>query len=360
MSSARSLLPFVIWAGRAHLRPDDSADPAATREELIAKGVEWSIVVARAGDCCCRRRSALTIPMALLLGILVGFGRLSADREFVAMQACGVSLLRLLRPVALVAVLGTAATAYVMIVALPDANQAFREITFNVMARRASRATSSRACSSRTSRNRVIYVRDVPPAAAGATCSSPTPSAAGYRRRSTSRARGGSVLDREKQLVQLELVDGTSHTTSMRRPEESYEPTRVRAARSSLRSGTRCSSGPPPKGTPEMTIAELRTSDRGATRRAASQAYSQRFMIQQKFSLPLACPILALIGLALGASNHRKDGKLASFVARLRRDLRLLRPALRRRAPSPWAAVCRRKWRAVDPEHRDGRRRRSH
>ena len=36
-------------------------------------------------------------------------------------------------------------------------------------------------------------------------------------------------------------------------------------------------------------------------------------MIQQKFSLPLACPVLALIGLALGASN-RKDGKLASFV----------------------------------------------
>ena len=47
--------------------------------------------------------------MALLIGILVGLGRLSADREFVAMQACGVSLLRLLRPVALLAVLAAAA-----------------------------------------------------------------------------------------------------------------------------------------------------------------------------------------------------------------------------------------------------------
>ncbi len=35
---------------------------------------------------------ALTIPMSLLLGLLVAFGRLSADREFVALQACGVSL----------------------------------------------------------------------------------------------------------------------------------------------------------------------------------------------------------------------------------------------------------------------------
>ena len=36
----------------------------------------------------------------LALALLVAFGRLSADREFVALQACGVSLTRLLRPVA--------------------------------------------------------------------------------------------------------------------------------------------------------------------------------------------------------------------------------------------------------------------
>ena len=42
-------------------------------------------------------------------------------------------------------------------------------------------------------------------------------------------------------------------------------------------------------------------------------ASAERFMYQYKMSLPLTCPILALIGLALGATN-RKDGKLASFV----------------------------------------------
>ena len=43
--------------------------------------------------------------MAVLLGLLIAFGRFSADREFVAMQACGVSIYRLLRPVAVVALL---------------------------------------------------------------------------------------------------------------------------------------------------------------------------------------------------------------------------------------------------------------
>ena len=43
----------------------------------------------------------LTIPMALLTGLLIGLGRLSADREAVALLACGVSPYRLLRPVLL-------------------------------------------------------------------------------------------------------------------------------------------------------------------------------------------------------------------------------------------------------------------
>ena len=46
---------------------------------------------------------AISIPMAVLSGLLIAFGRLSADREFVAMQACGVSIYRLLRPVAFIA-----------------------------------------------------------------------------------------------------------------------------------------------------------------------------------------------------------------------------------------------------------------
>src|SRR4029453_1786073 len=85
---------------------------------FMRKGVRWSIVV-RAMALLLPQALSLTIPMAVLLGILVGFGRLSADREFVAMQAGGISLLRLLQPVGFVAILGTAATAYETIVALP-------------------------------------------------------------------------------------------------------------------------------------------------------------------------------------------------------------------------------------------------
>src|SRR5687767_14299803 len=72
----------------------------------------------------------ITIPMALLAGLLMAFGRLSADRETVALLACGVSFNRLMRPVFLMATVAAAATLWVMVVAIPSGNRKFTELTF--------------------------------------------------------------------------------------------------------------------------------------------------------------------------------------------------------------------------------------
>src|SRR6185503_4557962 len=129
-------------------------------ETFVAKGVS-APVVARLMATLIPQALALTIPMSLLLNLLIGFGRLSADREFVAMQACGISLMRLLRPVGLVAVLSWSATSYVMIVALPSANQTFREITYNVVAALAEGEVKPRVFFD-TFPELQLYVRDVP------------------------------------------------------------------------------------------------------------------------------------------------------------------------------------------------------
>src|SRR4029077_4663634 len=55
--------------------------------KLIEKGVSWTII-ARVLMTLIPQALGVTIPMALLYGILFGLGRLSADREFVALQAC--------------------------------------------------------------------------------------------------------------------------------------------------------------------------------------------------------------------------------------------------------------------------------
>src|SRR5688572_31721195 len=104
-------------------------------ENLLEKGVTWT-TVARLLWTLVPQALGLTIPMALLVGILVGLGRLSADREAVALLACGVSPYRLLRPIGALAIGAAAATIYVMVVAIPDANQTFRDITFDIIGKR--------------------------------------------------------------------------------------------------------------------------------------------------------------------------------------------------------------------------------
>ena len=276
-------------------------------EALIAKGVEWSIV-ARVLLTLLPQALCITIPMAVLLGILIGFGRLSADREFVAMQACGISPFRLLRTIVLLAVLATAATAYETIVALPNANQTFREITTNVVADRIENNVK-RDVFFEDFPNRVIYVRDLPSGGGWRDVFLADSTRAGQT--TTYFAREGRiVVDRGKRSVQLLLTHGTRHTTRSDKPEE-YEGSEFESVLITLDPET-VFPRPPSKGPPEMTIAELGASIAEGAKHG-DPGYSQRFMIQQKFSIPIACPVLALIALALGVSN-RKGGHFASFV----------------------------------------------
>ena len=72
-------------------------------EDLIAKGVD-GVTVARIMATLVPQALGLTIPMALLIGVLMGLGRMSSDRETVALQACGVSIYRMLYPLMLLAI----------------------------------------------------------------------------------------------------------------------------------------------------------------------------------------------------------------------------------------------------------------
>ncbi len=75
----------------------------------------------------------LTLPMALLFGILIGIGRLSADSEITALRATGISLFTLYRPVALLSFLILGINLYLMIEILPAGNKAFSDLRFNIL-----------------------------------------------------------------------------------------------------------------------------------------------------------------------------------------------------------------------------------
>ena len=181
-------------------------------ESFIAKGVS-PLIVLQAMLLLVPQALALTIPMSFLLGLLIAFSRLSADREFVAMQACGMSLARLLRPVGLISVLCAGATYYVWAIVVPDSNQRFREIAFNVVAQRAEYNVRSRVFFDDFP-NLVLYVRDVPTAGGGWT------GVFISDRRNTSSpavylARHGRVaINQERRSIELVLEAGSRHTAN--------------------------------------------------------------------------------------------------------------------------------------------------
>jgi LPS export ABC transporter permease LptF/LPS export ABC transporter permease LptG len=277
-------------------------------EQLIAKGVGWSIIF-RALLTLTPQALSVTIPMALLYGVLFGLGRLSADREFVALQACAVSIYRLMRPIALLAVLASAATAYETIVALPDANQTYRELTFNAVASGAESDVKPRVFFT-TFPNRVLYVRDIPPGSSWkdvflADATQPDRTTVYLARQ------GRLAIDRVKRKVELVLENGTNHTTYPSRPD-AYDGSSFDRIVLDMDADAVFPRAQIIKGDNEKSIAELRQTAADNVAHGATN-FSQLYTIQQKFSLPAACLVLALIGLALGVSN-RKDGRLASFA----------------------------------------------
>lgn len=80
---------------------------------------------------------SITVPLSFLLGILLAFGRLSADSEFVALKASGVSLYVMLRPVLLMAILFCLGTYYLNTVSIPQSKTAFRSKIFDIASARA-------------------------------------------------------------------------------------------------------------------------------------------------------------------------------------------------------------------------------
>ena len=275
-------------------------------ETFIAKGVPTAVVL-RIMATLLPQALALSIPTSLLVGLLVAFGRLSSDREFVAMQACGIGLARLFRPVAVVTLLAWAATSYVMLVALPNANQSFNEIRFGIISTRAEGEVKPRFFF-QDFPDLMLYVREVP-TAGGWNDVFMADNRAGQTPAVYLARHGHVVLDPQKRTVEMLLEDGARHTVD---PSGKYEIIEFARLVLAVNPEAVFPRKGPQKGDNEMTIAELQA--RAAELEASgTSSHNQRMAIHRKFAIPVACLVFGLIGLALGATN-RRDGKMGSFV----------------------------------------------
>ncbi len=72
------------------------------------------------------------IPMASMAGVIIGFTRLTNDREIPALKACGISLRQMLPPVIIVATIIAGLTGYFSIRLIPAGELAMRQLMFQL------------------------------------------------------------------------------------------------------------------------------------------------------------------------------------------------------------------------------------
>jgi LPS export ABC transporter permease LptG/LPS export ABC transporter permease LptF len=252
---------------------------------------------------------SLTIPMAFLSGLLMALGRLSGDRESVALLACGISPARLLRPVLLVAVLVAGLDMYVLARATPDANQAWRSITFHLLTEQSAAEIRPRVFFERFPK-KVLYVQDNLPGGRWSKVFLADTSEPG-RPMVTMAESGGLVVDRERRAVTLVLDQVAQYSPGQNDPR-AYRISLVDSVSQTIEADSVFGTGNILPGLREMSVeALLRKIDE--KRAQGIPAHAEIMQFHQMVSFPVACLIFGAIALALGL-NTRQEGRLAGLA----------------------------------------------
>jgi len=246
----------------------------------------------------------VTLPMALLLAILVGFGRLSSDSEIIALRASGVSFYRMMYPVALFASATALATLGLSLYARPWGNGLMRTGLYEIVKARASAGIKPKVFNDDFA-GLVIYVDRIEPPgnALYGILISDSREEHGDRPETVYARTGSLQLEEGSQTLRLTLTDGGSFSRSRDKPgfEETtfdrYDITLDLAlALRELNSR--------PKDASEMNLAELhRVID--AKQVAGEPSDVEQVELHRKFSIPFACLVFAALGVPLGIQPTR-------------------------------------------------------
>lgn len=237
-----------------------------------------------------------TIPMAVLVGILTGFGRMSSDSEAIAFRASGISMIRILGPVLLLGLLTFAANLAMTVRVGPNAAAHLRDLKYEIIARQATLDVKPKVFNESIP-NIVLYVQNIAREGLNwqgillADMTHPGETQITF-------ARSGTLMkDAEHHAYVLTLTSGSQHIVSSRVPKRGKDGT-FEVTTISL---------PMPEAPPKdrQTISETSTQQLWNDMKAATATYDEHVEFHRRFALPFACLVFTLTGLPLGVSTTR-------------------------------------------------------
>ncbi len=260
----------------------------------------------------------VTIPMAVLVGILLGLSRLAADSEITAMRAAGMGALDFVRIVSILAALALALGLVNSLYLAPRSAAALLSLEQTLKSSQASFEVQPRVFYE-DFKNYVLYIQDVRPAAGAALwhhvfladLSQP-----GDPRVTTADQAvvvNGSTSTGDPQTIRLHLLHGSQHQTSASDPGQ-YNISTFASTDLPIETGAQEDTHVGRSDTPILALPLTELIRRGSSPSTTARSNNlYRIEFNKRFSYPFACLVLMLVGVPLGLSSKR-GGKSTGFV----------------------------------------------
>jgi LPS export ABC transporter permease LptF/LPS export ABC transporter permease LptG len=245
-----------------------------------------------------------TVPMAVLIGVLLGLGRMSMDSEIIALTSLGISRKRILLPVGVLAVLGAGLTLLMTLVLAPRSLRAFRDIEARLITSQISFQVQPRVFDERFP-HLVLYINDV--SASGTHWHGVFLFETGGESGSRITLAEDAIVIAEPDLDKLELHlnAGTTHEFQRENPNQ-YSVTAFQRSDWPIEFSSLAAAKQRALSNPERALSDL-WNDNGPRWREA------RVELNQRFAFPFACFAFALIAVPIGA-QPRRGGRAAGTL----------------------------------------------
>ncbi len=251
----------------------------------------------------------VTIPMAVLVGVLLGLSRLAADSEITAMRAAGIGVWSFVRVLSAIAVLAWLVSLGNSLYLAPRATAAFLNLEDSLKNQQASFEVQPRVFYENF-KNYVLYVQDVRASAGAAQwqrvfladLSNPADP-------KITTADQATVVNQGDGALVMRLRNGAEHELVNTGSDAQYEVSTFAESELPLSMGEQ----------DDQHIGHSDTPIRAMGNRALYQKAHEpggrwyEIEMQKRFAYPVACLVLMLIGIPLGLSS-RRGGKSAGFV----------------------------------------------
>jgi LPS export ABC transporter permease LptG/LPS export ABC transporter permease LptF len=256
----------------------------------------------------------LTIPFGALVGILVGLGRLATDGEITALRAAGCSSRKVVLPVMLFAFIAMLVAGAMTLRLTPLSIRVYKDILDKLSASQVSADIEPRVFDEDFP-NTILYVGDVTPGPvvvwhnvflADLTPPEQRTSGMGDKAQGpliTVAQEAIAVPDPDHNRLQLSMRNAGNHEMGKDlKGYDSFSPVVAQALYSS-----------PPVPGARKPFGEMNTRELRRYSATGPDWIEARIELHRRLALPIACLVLALVGIPLGVSS-RKGGKSGGYV----------------------------------------------